>query len=260
MPILEVRNVSKHFGGLAAVDNLTFDIHEGELLGLIGPNGAGKSTVFNLISGVLPVTRGEIIYEGQTITDHDPHELAKRGLVRTFQAETLFPDMTLMECMSVGFHLRAPGNFWSTLFNLPGYGRRFQNLKREWMEILRYLGLDGLLEYPTKKLPHGHKRALAIALAIAASPRLLLLDEPVTGMRPDEVMPMMEKIVGLRERHTTVCIVEHNMRAVMGFCQRIVVVNFGHKIAEGTPEEIKDNLAVQEAYLGSQAGVPLLFD
>lgn len=251
MAFFEVKNLTKSFGGLTAVRDLSFQIEQGELMAIIGPNGAGKTTLFNLITGALPLTNGQIVFEGRDITGLRPDEISKRGVVRTFQAPTLFPDLTVSECISVAYHLSTHVGFSPTLFGLPSYQQQEERVGRDSIEILRHMGLDSLRGQLSKNLPHGHQRALGVALAVAASPKLLLLDEPVTGMTPEEVVTMMKRITGLCDRGITVCLVEHNMRAVMGFCRRILVLSFGQRIAEGSPEEIGVNRQVIEAYLGA---------
>lgn len=248
MALLEAHNLSKHFGGLAAVNNVDLQVHEGEIVGLIGPNGAGKTTCFNLLSGFLPPTTGTVVFKGETISGFKSHHIVKRGLVRTFQLTTLFQDMTVLENVLMGLHLysqRGPGQ---VLFGRRTYPA--DEVARS-KEVLEFTGLAAFAEQLAKNLPHGHQRTLGIAMALAVRPQLLLLDEPVTGMNLDESQHVMDLVKTIRHRGTTILLVEHNMKAVMGTCERIVVLNFGHKLAEGTPAEVAANPEVIAAYLGA---------
>jgi len=250
MALLELRGITKHFGGLVAVNDLDFDINQGEILGLIGPNGAGKTTVFNLICGIYRLTRGKVIFEGREITNFSPDKVAARGVIRTFQQTALFRDFSTLQNVLIGFHLHSKKPFFGTIFNLPGLRNQEVVLEQKAMEILKFMGLDLLSSEFAKNLPHGHQRALGIAIALAAEPKLLLLDEPATGMNAEEILTMMDHIKRIRERGCTVLLVEHSMRVVMRICDRLVVLDFGNKIAEGLPEEIHKKDEVIEAYLG----------
>jgi branched-chain amino acid transport system ATP-binding protein len=246
-PLLQASELSKHFGGLAAVSELTFAIYPGEILGLIGPNGAGKTTVFNLLSGFLPPTRGSIRFKGTEIAGRKPYDIAKHGLVRTFQLTTVFGDMTALDNVLLGGHLTADARPWRVLLSraaIPAAER-----ERAW-KALEFTGLTSFASALAKHLPHGQQRSLGIAIALAANPTLLLLDEPVTGMTAEEKDRVMDLVRVIRGQGVTVLLVEHDMRAVMGTCDRIVVLNFGRKIAEGSPEEIRTHPEVIEAYLG----------
>lgn len=250
MALLELRGVDKHFGGLAAVSNLDMDVNKGEIRALIGPNGAGKTTVFNVITGFYRATRGTIRYNGEDITHLQPHQIAKRGLVRTFQLTTLFMGFTTLRGVMVARHLYAGGNFAKRFLGSYRSSEK-ENLAKS-LEIIEFLGLGHLKDELAWNLPHGHQRALGIAMALATEPRLLLLDEPVTGMNPAETRHMMDLIRKVRDRGVTILLVEHDMKAVMGLSDRITVMDFGQKIAEGFPEMIIRNEVVIEAYLGGE--------
>jgi branched-chain amino acid transport system ATP-binding protein len=250
MPLLATRNLTKHFGGLAAVQRVDLSVEAGEIVGLIGPNGAGKTTCFNLLSGFLRPTEGTIVFDGEDITGLRPHQVVGRGLVRTFQLTTLFQDMTTMENVLMGMHLHAGKGLRQVLLSRQMFPAEEVALSRE---TLSFTGLAAHADQLARNLPHGHQRVLGIAMALAARPRLLLLDEPVTGMNLEESGRVMSLVKTIRDRGTTVLLVEHNMRAVMGTCERIVVLNFGQTLAEGTPAEVASHPQVIEAYLGAGA-------
>jgi len=251
MPLLEIKGLTKAFGGLMAVKDLTLEIQKGEIFGLIGPNGAGKTTVFNLVSGMLPCTRGKIFYDGTLITGLSMHQIARKGLVRTFQLPTLFNNFTVLKNVLMGMHLQAEVNLWNSFFDTVHGKTRENGVLDRALGILQEVGLADRKDELASNLPHGHRRILQVAIGLGCEPGLLLLDEPMTGMNVQEVGEMMGLIKKLRERRgITIVIVEHNIRAVMGLCSRIAVLNFGQKIAEGTPGEISQNEAVVRAYLG----------
>jgi branched-chain amino acid transport system ATP-binding protein len=248
MALLEAQNLTKYFGGLAAVNRVDLTVEEGEIVGLIGPNGAGKTTCFNLLSGFLPPTAGTITFAGESLTGLKPHHIVARGLVRTFQHTTLFQDMTVLQNVLMGLHLHSRKGLAHVLFSRQAFP---QDEIDRCHEVLAFTGLQELADQLAKNLPHGHQRTLGIAVALAVRPRLLMLDEPVTGMNIDESQRIMALIKTIRDRGTTILLVEHNMRAVMGTCERIIVLNFGQKLAEGPPAAVSSNPDVIAAYLGA---------
>ena len=255
MHLLEIQNVSMRFGGLEAIGSLDLDIEKGEIRGLIGPNGAGKTTLFNVISGVYRPTAGTILFKGQDITRLRPHDVTRLGVVRTFQAVTLFKNFTVLKNVLMGCHLHSRLSFLGGVFNTKGTRESEAATEKKAMEILDLMGLTELKDELALNLPHGHQRALGVAIGLAAEPELLMLDEPVTGMNPEETAAMMELVKRIRDRGLTILLIEHDMKAVMSVCERISVLDFGKKIAEGEPDEIKQDEAVIEAYLGSEYDV-----
>jgi branched-chain amino acid transport system ATP-binding protein len=247
--ILEVRNLSKNFGGLMALQDLSFQVEQDEIRGLIGPNGAGKTTIFNLISGFYRPSRGEIRYRGHKISGLPSNQIARRGIVRTFQHTTLFQELTVLQNVLVGRHLLARGNILAAVLGLDR--GKIEAAQEHSLAVLDFFGLADRRDEPAANLPHGLQKTLGLAVALAAEPKLLLLDEPFAGMNPEETTTMMGLVRQVRDRGVTVLLVEHDMQAVMGLCDRITVVNFGQLLAEGSPAEIRAHPEVIEAYLGT---------
>jgi branched-chain amino acid transport system ATP-binding protein len=252
MSLLRVQDLTKRFGGLVAVNDVSFDVEEGEILSVIGPNGAGKSTLFKLIASFLAPTAGRVLYNGEAISGLKPHIVARKGVVRTFQETTVFKEMTALENVVVAHHLRLHAGTLGVYFATPAARADERAFADSAAEILTHLGLGHVMHEQARNLPHGYLRALGIAIAMAAEPKVLLLDEPFAGMNPEETDRAVEMVRGIRQRGITVLLVEHDMSAVMRISDRIVVICFGQKIAEGTPEEIRNNDAVIEAYLGRE--------
>jgi branched-chain amino acid transport system ATP-binding protein len=249
--LLVVKGLTKFFGGLAAVSQLDMSVQEGEILGLMGPNGAGKTTVFNLITGFMRPSFGQVIFRGKEITGKKPHVVAAYGIGRTFQFAYLFPDFTVLQNVVASFHLDPKCGFFEGLLNTNSYRRKEERIHSEAMEILRLVGLEREKDILGKNLPHGPQKLLTMARALAVRPKLLLLDEPVGGMHFDEVNHTISAIERVRAQGTTIVLVEHNMR-LMRFCDRIVVINFGEKIAEGTYEDVRNHEVVMRAYFGHE--------
>jgi branched-chain amino acid transport system ATP-binding protein len=249
--LLEVSGLTKHFGGLAAVSQLDFHVNKGEILGLIGPNGAGKTTVFNLITGVFPPTRGLVVFDGVDITHKKPHQVAKLGIGRTFQLNPLFGDFTVLENISASFHLHPKSSLLDIYFNTATYRRNEAYILEQSLEIAKLAGLDRVKYELAKNLPHGYQKMLGMARALATRPKLLLLDEPIAGMNPDEIDSALTNIKKTQEQGVTILIVEHNMQ-ILDLCDRVVVISFGQKITEGLPQEVRANEEVIKAYFGDE--------
>ena len=248
--ILEVDQLTLKFGGLTALDDVSFHINEGEILGLIGPNGAGKTTCFNAITGVYKPTSGTIRFNGESLAGKKRFEITQAGIARTFQNIRLFPTMTALENVLVGADAQHTTGMFSALFRLPKHRREEAEGHDRAMELLRFMGLAKQADELAANLSYGDQRRLEIARAMATQPKLICLDEPAAGFNPQEKKVLMDLIRKVRDQGFTVLLIEHDMRLVMGVTDRIVVLEFGKKIAEGAPAEIRDNPAVIAAYLG----------
>ena len=253
LPVLDVRNLGIDFGGLTAVDSFNITIGPTEISGLIGPNGAGKTTIFNLLTGVYQPTRGSVLVNGIDIKGMPIHKVNKLGIARTFQNIRLFTDMTALDNVKVGMHNNIKCSFIESLLHLPSFKRSEKKANARAMELLDFMGLAEFADVKAGSLPYGVQRRLEIVRALASNPSIILLDEPAAGMNPSETAELMHQIRRIRDTfHIAIFLIEHDMNLVMNVCEAIAVVNYGRIIAKGTPEEIRSNPAVIEAYLGKE--------
>jgi len=251
MAFLEIRKLTRNFKGLMALCQIDIEVNEGEILGIIGPNGAGKTTLFNVISGFLKPSSGEISFRGENIVGLKPYEIVKKGVVRSFQGASLFQSASCLENMIIAHHLYKKFGFWQAIMRTRNYALREEEVARNSLKMLEAFDLVDKREVRAHDIPYGHQKMIGLGVALATNAELLLLDEPVSGMNPEEAVAMTGIIERIRsEQGRTVVVVEHNMKVVMKLCDRIVVLNHGVKIAEGLPETIRSNREVTEAYLG----------
>lgn len=252
--VLTAKELTRRFGGVVAVNNLSFSVNQGEIFGFIGPNGAGKTTLFNLITGLIPPSSGELIYQGQAISQLKPHQIAGLGIARTFQNIRLFGELSVLDNVIIARHLHTHSNIITGVLGLPLAVKEEENSRQKALELLTLIGLDNRTAEKAKNLAYGDQRRLEIARALALEPQILLLDEPAAGMNLNEKQQLSEFIRDLRDRfHFTIIIIEHHVPLVMGLCDRIAVLDFGQLIALGKPSIVRNNPEVIAAYLGDES-------
>lgn len=250
MDILKIKNITKRFGGVRANDNVSFSVREGEILGIIGHNGAGKTTLFNLITGRPKPDSGSIVFQDEDITALPAAEVAAKGIARTFQVTTLFSGKSVSQNINVAHYLFNRRAFWKYILNTRGVRAKEREIRERTERLIETFGLEAFRDEPADRLPYGIQRVLGVSMAMALEPRLILLDEPVVGMNETETAEMIEHIRRIRETGTTIVIIEHDMRALMGVSDRVIAFSAGQKIAEGTPAEIQNDQCVIDSYLG----------
>lgn len=250
MPLLEIDSVSRTFGGVSALDNVSLRIEEGEILGLIGPNGAGKTTLFNIVTGFLRCTSGRVVFRGEDVTRCRPHTVARKGIVRTFQHLALWRDLSVAENVRNGLYLQSGVTVFGSMFRTPSYRREKRKIDEEVSEILQFVGMEDRAGQRARNLSHGYQKTLSLAIGLASRPNLLLLDEPLAALNPERSTHIVNLIKKIRQDGVTIFVIEHNMRAIFELCDQIVVFNAGRRIAAGSPAEIRENEEVIAAYLG----------